>query len=83
MLTASALVIAVVGVFAGMKKTSVSTIYFKSTGGVCHLFIANAAIANFTNSGTTQATIKTNGGTRLPLYSVSNCSAFDPVYLKN
>jgi len=82
-LTASTLIIAAVGVFASVKKSPLSAVYFKSTGNSCLPLINSAEGGLFTSAGSHQATIKTVGGTLLSLFSTSTCTSSHPAYLKN
>lgn len=83
MLTATAVILAAIGVFAGIKKTVPSKVYFKSTGGTCIQLIASSVSTFFTNTaGTFQAAIKTVGGTLVTLWSTLNCTS-NKVYFKN
>jgi hypothetical protein len=85
-LTATAVVLAAAGVFAGIHKHNVTAIYVKTAGTshTCIPLIASNVSLNFTSTvGTRQATIRTKGGTLLPLYSTSTCSATHKIYTVN
>lgn len=85
-LTATALVLAAVGVFAGIKRVVPSHVYFLTTGGsgLCNEIIASNVSSFFTNTAGTnlQAEIRTQGGKLATLWGTATCIS-NKVYFKN
>lgn len=86
-LTATAVLLAAAGLFAGIKKAVPAHVYFLSNSSTptCHEIIVSNVSSHFTNSAGTnlQAQIRTEvNGTLLSLWSTATCST-NKVYFKN
>jgi len=82
-LTAGAVLLAVVGVFAGRasKKGTATALYYKSAGSHCVALFTSGIPSNFTTTaGSNQASLKTEGGVFRAVFETNTCGNLHKVY---